>query len=151
MTGIRVHGCRVSTSVHDSKFKLLTAKMYASSDSVLSLCEKCQPYPESTPAWKSEIDWSRDTNPRRELDSIDGEPVVFEWKIFPGHTTLEFVQEIQKFMKEELKRTPQDFKHRIIFMSIYNDIEWTRKDHREVCLNNSSSVAEYAKSFSKGH
>ena len=90
-----------------------------------------------------------------ELNSIDGEPVVFEWKIFPGHTTLELVQEIQKFMNEELKTTPHDFKHKTIcmytYMSMYNDIEWTRKDNREVCLNNSSNVAEYAKSFFKGH
>ena len=90
-----------------------------------------------------------DTDQYYELNSFDGEPVVLEWKIFPVHTTLELIQEIQKFMNEELNRTPQDFKHRIIFMSMYNDIDWTRKDNREVCLNNSSNFAEYAKNCSK--
>ena len=51
-------------------------------------------------------------------------------------------------MNEELNRTPQDFKHRVIFMWMYNDIDRTRRDDREVCLNYSSSAAQYAKCFS---
>ena len=44
---------------------------------------------------------------------------------------------------------PQDSKHRITLVSMYNDIDWTSKDNREVCLNNSSNFAEYANSCSK--
>ena len=32
----------------------------------------------------------------RELDRIDREPVAFEWEFFPGPTTLQLLQEIQK-------------------------------------------------------
>ena len=34
----------------------------------------------------------------RELDRIDGEPMEFEWKNFPGFTTVEILDEIQKVM-----------------------------------------------------
>ena len=36
----------------------------------------------------------------RELDNIDGEPVVFEWKIFAGHTTLKHLCEVQNMMRK---------------------------------------------------
>ena len=32
-----------------------------------------------------------DSRDYRELNGIDGEPVEFEWTIFPGHTMLELL------------------------------------------------------------
>ena len=52
---------------------------------------------------------------------IDG--LEFEWKNFPGFTTLGILDEIQKMMAE-LRYEPEQFKGRIIFMSMYNDIIW---------------------------
>ena len=37
----------------------------------------------------------------RDLDRIDGEPVVFEWKNVPRHTTLQLLREIQRTMEEK--------------------------------------------------
>ena len=38
--------------------------------------------------WAERIEYFVSTHQYRELDNIDGEPVVFEWKIFPGaHNT----------------------------------------------------------------
>ena len=54
-------------------------------------------------------------------------------------------------MEEELKVQPQDFKGRLIFMSMYNDIGWTSNDNQELCRHSSSRVAEDANSFPKGH
>ena len=31
---------------------------------------------------------------------MEGEPMEFEWNIFPGFTKLQLVQEVQKFMKK---------------------------------------------------
>ena len=42
---------------------------------------------------------------------------------FPGFTALGILEEIQKMMTE-LKCEPEQFKGRIIFMSMYNDIVW---------------------------
>ena len=40
--------------------------------------------------------WLTDTAQYRELDRTDGEPMEFEWNIFPGFTTLQILAEIQK-------------------------------------------------------
>ena len=56
-------------------------------------------------------------------------PWSFEWKIFPGFTTAGILIEIQKMMGE-LQCNPADFKARIIFMSMFNDIVW---DHCMGC------------------
>ena len=67
----------------------------------------------------------------------------FEWKIFPGFTTVK--------MMGELQCDPADFKDRIIFMLTFNDIEWEARGNEELCENNSKSVAEYARQFLPGH
>ena len=36
-------------------------------------------------------------------------------------------------------------------MSMYNEIDWRRNDNGKTCTRNSSSVAECAKKFSRGH
>ena len=47
----------------------------------------------------------------------------FEWKILPGFKTSAVLKDIQNNMGE-LQCDPADFKDRIIFMSMFNDIEW---------------------------
>ena len=44
----------------------------------------------------------------------------FEWTILPGFTTLQLVDEVQKFMNK--MDDPAQFQGRIIFMSMFNDI-----------------------------
>ena len=46
----------------------------------------------------------------------------FEWNIFPGSTTLQLVDEVQKFMNK--MSDPSQFKGRIMFMSMFHDISW---------------------------
>ena len=50
----------------------------------------------------------------------------------------------------ELQCDPADFKGRIIFMSMFNDIVWDAKGNEELCENNSKRVEEYARSFPRG-
>ena len=45
-----------------------------------------------------------------------------DWKISPS-TTLGILDEVQKMMTES-KCEPEQFKRRIIVMSMYNDINW---------------------------
>ena len=58
---------------------------------------------------------------------IDGDAIEFEWNIFPGLTS------------------------RIIFVSMFNDIDWTRRENSEKCISNSEQVKNYAERFSRGH
>ena len=82
------------------------------------------------------------------LNRIDGKPMEFEWKIFPGLKTAGILNEILKMMGE-LQCDPADFKG--IFMSIFNDIEWDAKGNEKICGNNSKRVREYARRFPRGH
>ena len=62
----------------------------------------------------------------KELDRIDGEPMEFEWKFFPGFTTLQILAEIQNMMTE-IKCEPEQFQGRIIFMSVLQEKKETEK------------------------
>ena len=64
------------------------------------------------------------------MNRIDGMPTEFEWKIFPGIMTLGFLEKIPCLMTD-LQCEPEHFKGRIIFMSMYNDIEWGAKGNKE--------------------
>ena len=83
-----------------------------------------------------------------ELWTIDGEPMEFDWNIFPGFTTLQLVQEVQKFMNK--MREPEQFQGRIIFMSMFNDIIWRSEDNERECSANATLVSIFAKRFSVG-
>ena len=86
----------------------------------------------------------------QELLGIDGEPIEFEWNIFPGLTSIQTLQKIQNELQER-NIEPVKLEDRIIFMSMFNDIEWPRKGNEEKCVSNSEKVKTYAKRFSQGH
>ena len=58
----------------------------------------------------------------------------FEWKIVPRFTTLGILVEIQKTTTAELKRELEQFKGRIIFVSMYNDIDWENEETKRIIL-----------------
>ena len=56
--------------------------------------------PHSEAARLEQISWFTQTPTYKELDNFTGEPFVFEWMTFPGHTTMQLLQEIQIMMQE---------------------------------------------------
>ena len=46
---------------------------------------------------------------------------------------------------------PEHFEDRIIFVSMYNDVDWRKGGHEEMCMSNSSNVAAYAGTIPVGH
>ena len=100
-------------------------------------------------AWKNKITWYLENRYLKDLNRIDGEPIEFEWKIFPGFTTLGILEEIQKFMTE-LQCELEQFKGGIIFLSMYNDIIWRERGKTRKCEMNSVTVANYARRFMLG-
>ena len=62
----------------------------------------------------------------KELQGIDGEAIEFEWIILPRFASLQIFQKIEKDLRER-NIAPEEFTDRIIFMSIFHDIEWTRE------------------------
>ena len=51
----------------------------------------------------------------------------------------------------ELQCEPEQFRGRIIFMSMYSDIVWRERGNTEKCVTNSITVANYARNFLPGH
>ena len=60
------------------------AKVHVFSDSVLCL-EKMNLNPTSNTVWERQLEWFKDSS--RPLDTFEGEPMEFEWNLFPGFTT----------------------------------------------------------------
>ena len=108
-----------TTLLTNRAVQFATAKTYVFSDSVLCLGGISD---DPVQAWESRIKWFLETRYLQDLDRIDGEPMEFEWKIFPRVTTLGILDEIQKMMTES-KCEPEQIKGRIIFMSMFNDID----------------------------
>ena len=61
----------------------------------------------------------------------------------PGPTSLEILQKIQNDLQER-NIEPEKFEDRIIFMSMFNDIEWTQRGNEENCISNYEQVKNYA-------
>ena len=104
-----------------SSVSRMQRKVYVFSDSVLCLGQVNQNTTSNT-VCEQQLDWFKESPQYRTLDTIDGEPMEFEWNIFPGFTTLQLLQEVQKFMNK--MSDPDQFQGRIIFMSMFNDIIW---------------------------
>ena len=99
----------------DRIHQISNAKTYVFADSVLCL-GGIKENPNA--AWKEKIKWYHENIHLKELKCIDGESMEFEWKIFTGFTTFGLLEQIQEFMKEQ-QCDPEQFKGRIIFMSMF--------------------------------
>ena len=117
------------------------------SDSVLRL-GKVDQNPTSNSVWEEQLIWFKDSPQYRPLDTIDGEPMEFEWNIFPGFTTLQLVNKVHEFMSK--MGEPEQFQGRIIVMSMFNDILWRSEDNEQECDANATLVSVFAQSFPPG-
>ena len=72
---------------------LQRTKVYVFSDSVLCL-GKIFENPESNDAWEQRLEWCRSSSKYRNFHRIDGEPMEFEWNIFPGFNKLQLSEEV---------------------------------------------------------
>ena len=86
----------------------------------------------------------------KELLGIDFEAIEFEWNIFPGFPSLHILQKIQDDVRER-NIEPEKCTDPIIFMSMFNDVDWTKKGNGGRCISNLEDVKDHAKRFSQGH
>ena len=112
----------LSLIVDERVINLQRTKVYVWSDSVLCL-GKILEKPQSIDAWEQRLGWLKSSQNYRNFDRIDGEPMGFEWNIFPGFNTLQLSQEVQELLLR-LHEPPENLTGRIIFMSMFNDISW---------------------------
>ena len=126
----------------------LHTKVYVFLDSVISI-GKMNENPQSNIAWEDRLTRFKSSSEYRALDRIDGEPMEFEWNIFPGFTTLQLCRKVQELLSR-MSVTPVKFIGRIILMSMFNDISWGSKDNKKECESNAQLVSLYAKRFGAG-
>ena len=86
---------------------LQRTKVYVFSDSVLCL-GKIHENPKSNGAWEDRLAWFKSSPEYRNLDRIDGEPMEFEWNIFPGFNALQLSDEVKSLLLR-LGETPENF------------------------------------------
>ena len=98
---------------------------------------------------KNKLTWFKSSSQYRTLDTIDGEPMEFEWNIFPWLTTLQLCNKVQEF-RSKMSDMPEESKRRIIFMSMLNDISWGSQDNEQECESNANLVSIYARRVSPG-
>ena len=123
-------------------------KVYVFSDSVLCF-GKIFENPQSNTAWEQRLGWFKSSPEYRNLDRIDGEPMEFEWNIFPGFNTLQLNEKVKSLLLR-LDETPENYTGRILFMSMFNDISCGTKDNEKECLANARLVSLCARRFGKG-
>ena len=75
--------------------------------------------------------------------------IQFEWNIFPGFTSLQILQTIQGNL-QELNIEPEKFTDRIILVSMFNDVDWTRKGNERICISNSEKSQDIREEFVAG-
>ena len=130
-----------TTLLHDRAAKLSKAKAHVYSDSALCLGKTDEPH-HSMKKWKGQIGWFIDIlRTLKNRMEFDGEPVEFEWNTFAGHTTLDLLHEIQRMMAENRIKL-EEFEDRIIFMSMYNDIDWTTEGTFKKCISQARRFLE---------
>ena len=93
----------------------------------------------------AKIGWIKSSQNYRTLDRIDGEPMEFEWNIFPRFTTLQICNKVQELLSR-LSVTPENFTRKIIFIS-FNDISWRSRDNKIECESNAQLVSLITRRF----
>ena len=138
-----------SSLAQDQAIMWSKAKVRVYSDSVLWLGKMTDPT-DANRRWEGQVEEFQPTDSYKELFGIDGEPIELEWNIFPGLSSLEILRKIQKDLQEQ-NIEPEKFEDRIIFLSMFNGTDWTRRRNSEKCISNSDQVKNYAKKFMQGH
>ena len=126
----------------EQAIKWTKARVYVHSDSVLCLGKQHGPE-DAIKRWNDQVSALKMCYTFRELQGLDGDPIDFEWKIFPGAKALDILHKNSS--------RPQKISDRIISMSMFNDIELERKDYEDSCARTSRKIKEYASNFDDGH
>ena len=119
------------------------------SDSVLCLGKIHDPG-DAVRRWNDQVLTLKMCATFKELQGLDGEPINFEWKIFPGVTALNLLHKVQADLEDQ-HIIPEKFSDRIIFRTMFNDIDFDKKDNENSCYLTAEKIRDYASKFYDGH
>ena len=99
--------------------------------------------------WETHIKYLVQSKEDRELHNLAGHPEQFGWRNYSRtHHNDDFTRDQENDGREIT--SPSEFQGRIIFMSMFNDIEWWAKQNESKCSENSVEVATCARDFAQG-
>ena len=113
-------------------------KVYVFSDSVLCL-GKMNETPQSNTVWEDKLRWFKSSSQYRALDRIDGEPMEFEWNIFPGFTPLQLCYKVPEFLSKKDHRT-RSF-HRTDYLHV--DVQRHHGDLKKINRNPNQALNSF--------
>ena len=86
---------------------------------------------EAITGWEGHVEKFKMYPSYKEPLGLGGEAIEVEWNIFSGFSSLLILQEIQQVLKRK-SIEPEKLTDRIIFMSLFNGIDWTKKANDEI-------------------
>ena len=96
--------------------------------------------------WKAQVEGLRWYSSYQDAVGIDGEAIEFQWKNFRIFIIVYSSEDPKNLARKNIQ--PEEFKDRIIFTPMFNDIEWKKND--ENCVSNAEKVKNYAMKLSQG-
>ena len=101
-------------------------KFYVLSDSVWCL-GKIFENSQSNDAWEERLAWFKSSQVYRNLDNIDGEPMDFEWNIFPGFNTLQLSQEVKELLLSSHETQRKFHKKDHLHVDVQRHLLWIKR------------------------
>ena len=117
---------------HDQVIQWTKAKIRVYSDSVLCL-GKMNESKDVIVRWEGQVEECIMSLSCKELMGIDRETVEIEWNVLSGFSSLQILQKSQDDLRERNIELVE-FTDLVIFTSMINDIDWTRKGNEGICF-----------------
>ena len=121
------HSWKYLSLIGDERIiNLQRTKVYVFSDSVLCLGKILQ-NPESNDAWEQRLGWIKSSQNYRNFDRIDGEPMEFEWNIFPGFSTLQLSEKVKRLLYRLGENTIKFHMKNSIHVDVQRQFLWNKR------------------------
>ena len=95
--------------------------------------------PTSNTVWQEQLSWFKDSSHYRTLDTIDAEPMEWEWNISQGSPHCSSSAKSKSSWPKWA--THHKSRDELFFMSMFNDLSWGYKDNETECIANSTLVS----------
>ena len=66
------------------------------------------------------------------FDRIDGEPMEFEWNIFPGFNTLQLSEEVKRLLLRPEEDTREFHRKNHIYVDVQRHFLWNKRQHNRM-------------------
>ena len=137
-----------SVLANDQAMKCAKAKACVYADSFLCIGRMEQAPGATVQRWKGQIEDLRKYSSHQDAVGLDGEAIEFEW-IFSQDFWHWLFSRRSRWTWRSRTSNQENFKVRIVFMSMFNDILWKADD--ENCISKAEKVKKCAKKFLPGH